>query len=139
MSDWLIYFTIFLWLDSQGWMKGYLTWPLVIQGVFRWYCITKKDKLKKDPTRICRIYGAVSQKLGMKMCFQKELKLRNYQTSRLISITLLGLWCLMLLSTIFQLYCDGKFYWWRKPGYHTNTTTIVKLTQLMCKTSYSEY
>ena len=40
----------------------------------------------------------------------------------------LGIWCLMSLTTICQLYLDRQLYWYRKPEYQLKTSDLPQVT-----------
>jgi hypothetical protein len=52
----------------------------------------------------------------------------NKEDMDLQKLDLLGFWCLMPLSTIFQLYRGGQFYWWRKPENLEKTIDLSQVT-----------
>ena len=53
----------------------------------------------------------------------------------------LGFWCIMPLSTIFQLYRGGLFYWWRKADYPEVVTMlkIIKYTMYLSKVYWMKF
>ena len=96
---------------------------IFILAYYTFVCTLLDDTKKKWKLGFIHIQNLYVRKATL-FCLFILCKSRN----KVNVILPLNWWCLMPLSTIFQLNCGSKFYWWRKLENPEKTTDLPQVT-----------